>query len=142
MLTKQNTKIDPEQRELIENAQRRTKQKKGLFRHFVVFLVGAIILIIVNVGLDFGKDFRPFNADWFVWAILLWLFFLLIHTFNVFVTNKFLNKEWEERQLEILVEKQQKRIAELKTQVEKDYPLPPNPKNDPEPLNPPKPFNS
>lgn len=121
--TKTN-KIDPEQRQLIENAQKRIKQKKRLTAHFVAFLAGSVLFIILNLVLKFGENFTPFNIDWFVWAILAWFFLLLIHFINVFVINAFMGKEWEEKQLERLVEKQQLKIEELQQKVEKEHPLP------------------
>ena len=119
-----SSKIDPQQRSLIENAQRRIKQKKRLTAHFVVFLAGSILFIILNLVLKFGENFRPFNTDWFVWAILAWFFFLLIHFINVFLINTFMGKEWEEKQLEKLVEKQQLKIGQLQQKVDKEHPLP------------------
>ena len=119
-----SSKIDPQQRSLIENAQRRIKQKKRLTAHFVVFLAGSILFIILNLVLKFGETFRPFNTDWFVWAILAWFFFLLIHFINVFLINTFMGKEWEEKQLEKLVEKQQLKIEQLQQKVDKEHPLP------------------
>ena len=107
---KKSGKIDSEQRELFENAQRRIKQKKRLTTHFVIFIAGSILFIILNVALDFGKEFKPFGTDWFVWAILLWFFLLLIHAINVFFVNKLMGKEWENQQMERLVEKQKKKI--------------------------------
>ncbi|HET7361069.1 MAG TPA: 2TM domain-containing protein [Salinimicrobium sp.] len=136
MFSKKNTtsKIDPEQRQLIENAQRRARQKKKLYLHFIIFLIGAAVFIVLNVVLDVGINFKPFGTDWFVWAIALWGILLLMHVFNVFVTNKFLGKDWEDRQIERLVAKQEKRINELELKVERDYPLPhptvPQPKKD------------
>ena len=111
---KPHTEIDKEQLELIQNAQKRIKQKKRLYSHFVLFLIGSVFFIILNLLLGFGKDFTLFNTDWFVFAILGWLFLLLYHTFNVFVTNKFMGKNWEDAQLQKLVAKQKKRIEELK----------------------------
>lgn len=122
---KQNTfKIDPEQRELIERAQDRARQKRKLFQHFIVFLIGSAVLIVLNVLFDIGKDIRPFGLDWFVWAIIFWFVILLIHVFNVYVTNKFLGKDWENRQIEKLVAKQHRRIEELQKKVDKEHPLP------------------
>ena len=37
-----------EQHELYENARYRIKQKKRLYFHFIVFLVGSVFLIILN----------------------------------------------------------------------------------------------
>ncbi|HLU80566.1 MAG TPA: 2TM domain-containing protein [Flavobacteriaceae bacterium] len=138
--------IDPIQRELIENAQRRIKQKKRLTSHFVIFVAGSILFIVLNLLLGFGKDFRPFQTDWFVWAILLWFFFLLIHFINVVFVNQLMDKKWEERQMERLVEKQKTRIEKLQKKVDKEYPLPEK-KSDGldgplEPLDPNKPLNT
>ena len=106
--------IDKDQLELIENAQQRIKQKKRLYAHFVIFIIGAIFLIIANTVLGIGKDLKFFEVDWFVYAILFWLFFFLYHAFNVFITNKFMGKAWEKQQLNKLVAQQQVRIEKLK----------------------------
>ncbi len=149
MSTKRKTtsKIDPEQRELIERAQERARQKRRLYQHFIVFLIGSVVLILVNVIFEIGQDINPFGIDWFVWAIIIWAVILLIHAFNVFITNKFLGKEWENRQVERLVAKQQERIDELRERVERDHPLPR--KNEPyippvtdKPIDPDTPINS
>jgi dihydrofolate reductase len=116
--------IDPEQRALIENAQTRVRQKKKLYRHFVLFLAGAILLIIINELLGIGKEVKIFGKDWFIWAILLWVFFFLVHFINVFVLHRFMNKEWEEKQINKLIKKQQDRIAELEEKVAVEHPLP------------------
>lgn len=126
MLTKKNSssKIDPVQRELIERAQERARQKRGLYQHFIVFLIGAVALIVLNVIFEIGQDIKPFGIDWFVWAIIIWGILLLSHIFNVFVTKKFMGKDWENRQIERLVAQQQQRIEELQRKVEKEHPLP------------------
>lgn len=115
--------IDKDQLELIENAQKRIKQKKRLYMHFVLFLLGAIFLIIANTVLGIGKGVQFFQIDWFVFAIFIWFFFLLYHTFNVFVTNKFLGKAWEQKQLEKLVAQQKIRIEKLKNELKKEAPI-------------------
>ena len=43
-----------EQHELYENARYRIRQKKRLYFHFVVFLVGSVFLIILNKILNVG----------------------------------------------------------------------------------------
>ena len=117
---KEKPQIDKEQLELIKNAQRRIKQKKRLYAHFVIFLIGAVFLIVANTVLGIGKATKFFGIDWFVFAILAWLFFFLYHLFSVFVTSKFMGKEWEEQQLAKLVNKQKVRIEKLKLKVEKE----------------------
>lgn len=114
------SQIDKEQLELIENAQKRIKQKKRLYVHFVLFLIGALFLILFNVGLGFGSDIKILETDWFVFAILGWLFLFLYHLFNVFITHKFMGKDWEKAQLDKLVTKQQERIEQLKQKFIKE----------------------
>ncbi|GAB1858147.1 hypothetical protein MHTCC0001_29840 [Flavobacteriaceae bacterium MHTCC 0001] len=120
---KQTPQIDKAQLELIENAQKRIKQKKRLYAHFVIFLVGCVLLIAANIVLGIGKDITIAGINWFVYAILIWFFLLLYHVFNVFVTNKFLGKAWEQQQLEKLVSKQQERIEKLKDSLKQEETL-------------------
>lgn len=117
---KQTSKIDKEQLELIEYAQKRIKQKKRLYVHFVLFLIGAVFLILANTVLGIGKDITFAGIDWFVYAILAWLFLFIYHFTNVFITNKFMGKDWEKIQLDKLVNQQQKRIDELKANFLKE----------------------
>ena len=112
--------IDKDQLELIEHAQKRIRQKKRLYTHFVLFLIGAVLLVICNTVLGIGKEYTLFGKAWFLYAILLWTFFFMYHVFNVFITHKFMGKAWEKRQLEKLVGKQQERIEKLKAEFIKE----------------------
>ena len=119
---KDKPQINQEQLEFIQNAQTRIKQKKRLYYHLVIFLLGAVFLIIANVVLGIGKDVQFFNIDWFVFAILAWLFLFLIHAFNVFITNRFMGKAWEQQQMEKLMSQQETRIEKIKTELKKEMP--------------------
>jgi len=103
-----------EQHELYENARYRIKQKKRLYFHFIVFLVGSVFLIILNKILNVGENIVE---DWFVFAILLWFFLFILHFINVFFTKKFMDRNWERNQIEKLVKKQELKIAELEKEV-------------------------
>lgn len=113
--TNKSDRIDPEQREQYQYARQRIKQKKRLMQHFIIFLAGSVLLIIINPILGVGKDF--FIKNWFVWAILLWAFLFIVHLLNVFIMNRFMGKEWEDRQLEKLQAKQAARIEKLKDKL-------------------------
>ena len=63
--------IDKQQLELFQNAQRRVKQKRRLYVNFVMFLIGALLLVVANIGLGIAKDFKIFELDWFVIAIIV-----------------------------------------------------------------------
>jgi len=115
--------IDPEQLELIQNAQKRIKQKKRLYIHFVVFLIASLFFILANLTLGIGENVKLFDIDWFVFAILAWLSLLVYHLFNVFITHKFMGAEWEKNQLDTLVTKQQQRIDKLAAKFAKEETL-------------------
>jgi len=101
-----------EQFQLFENARKRIKQKKRLYLHFVIFLVGSVFLIVLNKILKVEEQY-----DWFVWAITFWLFIWIMHFINVFITNKFMGKDWERKQTEKLVLKQEVKIAKLEKEI-------------------------
>ncbi|NRB83806.1 MAG: dihydrofolate reductase [Winogradskyella sp.] len=111
---KQVSTINKEQLELIKNAQKRIRQKKRLYIHFVIFIIGAVFLTIANSVLGIGEDFTIAGVNWIVYAILAWLFLFTYHFISVFITHKFMGKAWEQQQLEKLVNQQQERIEKLK----------------------------
>lgn len=115
---KNKSEVDLEQHDLLETAQARLKQKKRLYVHFVIFLIGSIFLILINKILKYGAQY-----DWFIWAITLWAFLFAIHLFNVFVSQKFMGKDWERSQREKLVLKQKERIADIQKEIETEFPL-------------------
>ncbi|MCP4978746.1 MAG: 2TM domain-containing protein [Maribacter sp.] len=120
MFTKNKTKseLNLEQHDLLESAHARIKQKKRLYEHFVIFLIGSVFLILINKILKFGDEY-----DWFIWAITFWAFLFVIHLVNVYVTHKFMGRDWERQQREKLVLKQNEKIAELQKEIETDFPL-------------------
>jgi len=115
--------IDKEQLELIQNAQRRVRQKKRLFAHFIMFLIGSLFIVLANLALGIGKDITYFGYDWYVSVLFIWAFIMLYHTINVFVTNRFMGKAWEQKQLDKLVALQQQRIEKLKQKFIKEKTL-------------------
>ena len=115
---KKESEINLEQHEQLEYAHFRIKQKKRLYTHFVIFLVGSVFLVLINKILKYGETY-----DWFIWAITFWSFLFVMHVINVFFTQKFMGKDWERAQREKLVQKQKQKIAELRKEIETDVPL-------------------
>ena len=115
MFSKNKATLDSETREQYEYARKRIKQKKGLMRHFVIFLAGSVLFIVLDAILKMGH--QVLLKNWYIWAILIWAFILLIHVFNVFIMNTFMGKEWEDKQLTKLKALQETRIVELKKQA-------------------------
>ena len=66
------SEADARQKELFEHAQARIREKKGLNRHFILFLVGCIFMIVLNLVLNFGTEIKILGQDWFVVGVLVW----------------------------------------------------------------------
>ena len=100
--------MDQQQHELYENARRRLKQKKFLYYHFVFLVVGSLFLFIANVFLKYGAP-----ELWYIWVCTVWVFIFILHFIKVFITDRFMNKDWEREQIDRLIQKQKNKISEL-----------------------------
>lgn len=108
-------KMEPAQYELFEDAQRRIKQKKMLFFHFWVFILGCIFMVVINKLL-----YSDVTYNWYLWGILAWSFLFLLHVVNVFIVNRFMGKDWERKHRQRLVELQQKKLLKMEVSIEQE----------------------
>lgn len=107
--------MEKEFHEKYEYARKRLNQKKRLYFHFVLFLLGSIFLSIANHFLVFG-----YKNNWSIWIITIWLFLFILHFVKVFITDRFMNKNWEREQIDRLVKQQENKLNHLKTKIEED----------------------
>jgi hypothetical protein len=107
--------MEKEQHELYEYARKRLKQKKGLYFHFVLLTLGSIFFFIANHFEAFG-----FKSNWCIWVISLWAFVFILQFIKVYITDRFMNKNWEREQIDKLVAKQQTKIDQLSTKIDED----------------------
>lgn len=107
--------MEREQHELYEYARRRINQKKGLYFHFVILFLASLFLFVSTTLFQFGL-----NTNWYIYAITIWFFIFLLHFIKVFITNRFMNKDWEREQIDRLVELQKNKIAELQAHITED----------------------
>lgn len=110
--------MEPEQHEKYEYARKRIKQKKRLYFHFILFLTGSLFLFLI----DKIYDVKPFE-DWYLWGVTIWFFLFILHFIKVYITDRFMNKNWERNQIDRLIALQEKRIGQLKSKLEKENPL-------------------
>jgi hypothetical protein len=108
--------MEKELHEQYEYARRRIKQKKNLYFHFVVFLIGNLFMFIAN---HFFKVGAP--RQWYIWILTGWLFLLILHFIKVYITDRFMNKSWEREQIDRLVAKQKQKINQLETKTNQDF---------------------
>ena len=107
--------MEKEQHEQYEYARRRLKQKKGLYFHFVLLILGSIFMFLANHFVIFGV-----LVNWAIWVISFWFFLFILHFIKVFITDRFMNKNWERDQIDRLVGKQKQKIDQLQNQIEED----------------------
>jgi phosphotransferase system glucose/maltose/N-acetylglucosamine-specific IIC component len=105
--------MEKDQHELYEYARRRLKQKKKLYFHFILFFLGSIFIFIANKWIGINKE-----SNWFIWIVTLWLFIFILHFIKVFITDSFMNKNWEREQINRLMALQEKKIEQLKNEIE------------------------
>ncbi|AOZ99834.1 MULTISPECIES: 2TM domain-containing protein [Flavobacterium] len=104
-----------EQYELYEYARKRITQKKRVYFHFVVLFLASLFLFVSTEVFHFNED-----ANWHIWLITVWLFLFILHFIKVFITDRFMSKNWEKEQIDRLIALQEKKIAELNDQINEE----------------------
>lgn len=107
--------MENNQHELYEYARRRMKQKKLLYFHFILFFVGSIFIVIIRRLLEIYPEYH-----WDIWVILAWAFFFILHFIRVFITDSFMNKNWERSQIDKMVAKQERKLQQLQSKINTD----------------------
>ncbi len=107
--------MEREQQEMYEYARKRIKQKKNLYYHFVFFLIGSLFMFVANVLLKYGEP-----NQWYIWVVTVWFFIWILHFIKVYITDRFMNKNWEREQIDRLIKKQQTRLQQFQNKIEKE----------------------
>lgn len=105
-----------EQHELYEYARKRIKQKKKVYFHFVLLFLSSLFLFVATKVFKFNE-----GAHWHIWLITAWLFLFILHFTKVFITDRFMDKNWEREQIDRLVELQRKKIEELSNHINDEH---------------------
>lgn len=87
-----------------QEALQRVKKIKGFYIHLVVYIVINIMIFVTNV--QHQKDSESiFRFENFA-TVLFWGIGLLAHGLSVFGRNIFFGKNWEERKIQELMDKE------------------------------------
>lgn len=81
-----------------ERAVTRVRQLKGFYRHLAIYVLLNTFLAIANVVTS------P-SQIWFYWPLLGWGVGLLAHAASVFARGIFWGKDWEDRKIKELMDK-------------------------------------
>ena len=81
-------------------AKESVKELKDFYRNLMTYVAINILLIIINLVTS------P-DSLWFYWVTIFWGIGLVLHASKVFILKgRFLGKEWEERKIKKMMEKE------------------------------------
>ena len=88
--------------EKYERARKRINDLKHFYRDLISYVTINVILLIINLVTSPGKL-------WFYWVTIFWGIAILLHASKVFLLKgKFLGKDWEEKKIKEIMEKEKK----------------------------------
>lgn len=99
-------------------AEKRVKELKGFYVHLMIYLmVNVMISTVITVSLVYeGDSFFEAFFNFGVWSTwVFWGIGMAFHAAKVFTYNPFLNKEWEERQLQKYLEEDRKEAEKYRS---------------------------
>ena len=83
-----------------EEAKRRVKELKDFYRNLMTYVAVNILLIVINLITSPDKL-------WFFWVTIFWGIGIVLHASRVFILKgKFLGKEWEEKKIKEMMDKE------------------------------------
>ncbi len=86
------------QDERYQRAHRRVQALRGFYIHLIVYTLVNMGLLVLNLLVSPG-------SLWFYWPLLGWGIGLLAHAVSVFGAWQWLGKDWEEREIRKILEK-------------------------------------
>lgn len=88
--------------EVYERARKRVHQIRGFYVHALVYALVNVLLAVINFVVSRG-------VLWFYWPLLGWGIGLFAHGVSVFGFGGLWGKEWEDRKIKDIVEKNRSR---------------------------------
>jgi hypothetical protein len=86
--------------EKYEEAKKRVKALKGFYRNLFTYVAVNLLLIVINL-------ITSPDSLWFYWVTIFWGIAIVLHASKVFILKgKFLGKEWEEKKINEMMEKE------------------------------------
>ena len=85
--------------ERYHKARKKVKEIREFYEHLMVFILVSVILIVIN--LMTSPEYL-----WFIWCLLGWGIGVAIHGLKAFDVSPAFNKEWEERKIKEILEKE------------------------------------
>ncbi len=84
-------------------AQKKVKEIKGFYSNLMSYIGVMTFLIFINL-------YNDRSNLWFIWPLLGWGLGVFFHAMRVFDFMPFLGKDWEDRKMNELMNKDQEQI--------------------------------
>ncbi|WP_250434367.1 2TM domain-containing protein [Hanstruepera flava] len=95
-----------EQQKRLERAKKRVKKIKGFYSHLLVYVVINIMIVIINVqNLEPGESYFQYKN---FFTLFFWGLGLAVHGLSVFLPDFVLGKNWEERKIKEIMDRDKK----------------------------------
>lgn len=88
--------------ERYQRARARVQQLRGFYTHAAVYVFVNVILLIINLLIS------P-TSLWFYWPLLGWGIGVAAHAFSVYGAGGLWGKDWEERKIRDLMDRERER---------------------------------
>ena len=88
-----------DEKEKYYQAKKQVQEIKGFYAHLATFILVNTFLFILNFM------YSPYNW-WFYWPLFGWSIGLAFHALGVFGKNMFFGKDWEEKKIKEIMEKE------------------------------------
>jgi hypothetical protein len=85
-----------------EHAKKRVGELRDFYTHLMVYVLVNLFLFVLNLLTSPG-------AWWFYWPLLGWGIGIVAHALSVFSGTAFWGKDWEDRKIKQLMEKDSRR---------------------------------
>jgi hypothetical protein len=84
-----------------KRARKRVEDLKGFYIHISVFAIVNLTLFFINLLSTPG-------TWWFYWITVFWGIGIIWHAFGVFIGDRLLGKEWEEKKIKEYMEREKR----------------------------------
>ncbi len=91
-----------EEEESYKKAKKRVGELRGFYEHLIAYVAVNIMLVIINLVTS------P-DALWFYWVTIFWGIGVIWHAISVFGKRGKLGKNWEDKKIKELMEKDKRK---------------------------------
>jgi len=100
-----------------ERAKKRVAELKGFYIHLTVYIIINLCITVLIIGTSMADGVKFIDAFWNFGTFstpIFWGIGLFFHGMKVFSFNPFFGKDWEERQIQKYIEKDQRDFEKYK----------------------------